>query len=436
MTSEIISCKDPGTGDTCFRILHPSGLEIRVMEMPDFSTAYAQFGTKFGAACRQFRMNGADTVYTLPPGTAHYLEHKLFEKEDGDVAKKFGQLGASDNAFTDYDRTVYYFRTQQHFYEALALLLDFVQKPYFTAESVGRERSIILQELSEALDDPADQGFQQLMEGLYHAYPLCPHILGTAESIAGITADTLMTGYRAFYNLHNMVLCCSGNVRTEEILKVADKHLLPAPPMQAAAVFPPEPDDPVCAFRKSRMPVGKTQFSIGFKSRPAAGLQRLRESLLSSLTCDLLIGSAASLYQRLLHDGLLNDTFDTDCFAGDGWFTVLFEGESDQPEAVLKALCDEIRRMQTEGIDNDLFAILKKAAYGDSMIGMNNPESACTAMLDAFIWDCGSPFDRSALLAGLSAADVQRCLRERFRSDSVCLSVIEPESPGKEESES
>ena len=435
MQSEIISCKDPGTGDLCFRILHPSGLEIRVTEMPDFSTAYAQLGIKFGAAYREFRMNGSGTHVHLPPGTAHYLEHKLFEKEDGDVAGKFAQLGASDNAFTDYDRTVYYFRTQQHFYEALALLLDFVQQPYFTAESVARERSIILQELTEALDDPADQGFLQLMKGLYHAYPLCPHILGTAESIAAITEDTLMQGYSAFYNLHNMVLCCAGNVRIQEILAVADQHLIPAPPMQAAAVFPHEPAAPAASFCRCKMPVGKTQFSIGFKSPPAAGLQRLRESLLSSLTADLLIGSAAPLYQKLLHDGLLNDTFDTDCFAGDGWFTVLFEGESDQPEAVLQALCDEIRRMQTEGIDKELFAILKKAAYGDSIIGMNNPESACTAMLDAFIWDCDSPFDRTAVLAEIRAEDVQRCLRERFRSESVCLSVIEPESPGKEESE-
>ena len=123
MTSEIISYREPVTGDICFRILHPSGLEIRVMEMPDFSTAYAQFGTKFGAAYQQFRSLDSGLVTQLPAGTAHYLEHKLFEKEDGDVAKKFALLGASGNAFTDYDRTVYYFRTQQHYYEALGLRL-------------------------------------------------------------------------------------------------------------------------------------------------------------------------------------------------------------------------------------------------------------------------------------------------------------------------
>ena len=192
MTSEIITCRDAGTGDICYRILHPAGLEIRVMEMPDFSTAYAQFGTKFGAVYRRFRLPESGQTVDLPAGTAHYLEHKLFEKEDGDVAKKFALLGASDNAFTDFDRTVYYFRTQQNYYEALALLLEFVQTPYFTAESVERERNIILQELMEALDDPADRNFEQMLEGLYHVFPLHPHILGTAESIRQITADTLL----------------------------------------------------------------------------------------------------------------------------------------------------------------------------------------------------------------------------------------------------
>lgn len=435
MTSEIISCKDPATGDICYRILHSSGLEIRVMEMPDFSTAYAQLGTKFGSVYRRFQMSDSNVITELPAGTAHFLEHKLFEKEDGDVAKKFAQLGASDNAFTDYDRTVYYFRAQQKFYEALELLLEFVQQPYFTEESVARERNIILQELMETMDDPADQGFSQLMQGMFHAYPLNSHILGTAESIRRMTAETLVESYRAFYNLHNMVLCCAGNVRVQEILAVADRCLTPAPPMQAKAIFPQEPDAPAASFRLSKMPIGKTQFSIGFKSRPAVGMQRLRDSLLSSLTADLLIGSAAPLYQKLLSVGLLNDTFDTDCFAGDGWFTVLFEGESDQPELILQALCDEIHRMQRDGIDEELFAVLKRAAYGDSIINMNHPEAACNAMLDAYIWDCDFPFARSALLAELTAEDVLQCLRERFCSEFVCLSVIEPEISGKEETE-
>ncbi len=428
MPPEIIQLRDACTGDTAFRILHESGLEIRVAEMPAFNTAYAQLGTKFGAIHRRILEAGSDSAYEMPAGIAHYLEHKLFEKEDGDVMRQFAALGAADNAYTDFDRTVYHFRTQQRFPEALGLLLDFVQKPYFTAESVLRERSIIAQEILEARDDPADCVFQQLMQGMYHTFPLHPDVLGTAESIAEITPEMLYRCHRLFYHPQHMVLCCAGNVRTDEILETADRYLRRETPLQAEALFLPEPETVVADRLSGSMPIGKTQFAIGFKSRPVSGTERLHDSLLASLTVDLLTGPASPLYQKMLREGLINDTFDTDCFTGDGWFTVIAEGESDDPEAVLEALLTEIQRLADQGIDENLFAVLKKGAYGDSLIGMNSPEAVCTAMLDAYIWDCESHYVRTAMLAAMTSADVQKCLRERFRSDRVCLSVMTPDS--------
>ena len=427
MQTEILRLKDPCTGDVCCRILHRSGLEIRVTEMPGFSTAYAQFAARFGSVDRRFRC-GTDAAETeLPAGIAHCLEHKLFEKEDGDIAVQFDALGAPSNAFTDFDRTVYHFHAQRHFYEALEMLMRFVQTPYFTQENVDRERGIIAQEILEFLDDPTDCCFHRMLGGLYQELPLYPGVLGTAESIAAITPELLTECHRLFYNLHNMVLCCAGNVSAERIIEAADRCLAPAPPFTVQKCRPQEPEKPAKSFCTCTMPVGKTMFSLGFKSTPVSGAERLRESLLTSLTLDLLIGSAAPLYQRLLHEGLLGGTFDTDCFAGDGWFTAIAEGESDDPQAVLAAICAERERLLTEGADPVLFAALKKAAYGDSIIGMNHPEDACNAMTDAFIWECDSPFIRAELLAGLTESDVQHCLRARFRPENACLSVIRPE---------
>ena len=435
MPAEITRLKDPCTGDICIRMLHDSGLEIRVMEMPAFSTSYAQFGTRFGSVHRAFRRAGdaADTV--LPAGIAHYLEHKLFENPDSSISSAFSRLGARDNAYTDFDRTVYYFQTQQHFYEALELLLGFVQDPYFTRESVERERGIIAQELRECLDDPADQVFFQMLGGLYPEHPVRIDVLGTEESIRQITPEMLYTCHTLFYHPQNMVLCCAGNVEAEKILLLADRLIRKREPVQTVPVRYPEPPPAGRLIRRKQMPVGKTQFAAGFRSSPASGAERLRDSLLSSLTAELLIGSSSPLYQRLLAEGLINDTFSTDCFAGDGWFSVLAEGESDAPEAVLDALCAEIGRVRKEGADRALFDTLKRAAYGDTVISMNHPEAVCAAMLDSFIWDGISPFARAELLAQLQAEDVQACLETRFRTDNICLSVIEPESFGKEESE-
>lgn len=429
MPAEIMHLTDPCTGDVCIRMLHDSGLEIRVMEMPDFSTSYAQFGTRFGSVYRRFRRTETAQEITVPAGTAHYLEHKLFENPDSNVMAAFSSLGASDNAYTSFDRTVYLFHTQRNFYEALQLLTDFVQKPYFTKESVERERSIIAQEIREYLDDPSDQVFFRLMEGLYHAHPVRTDVLGTAESIAAITPELLYQCYGHFYQPQNMVLCCAGNIRAEEVLKIADRCILPKKVPGTELLLPEEPVMPLRTRTRRRMAVGKTQFSIGFKSEPVRGMERLRQSLLASLTADLLIGPVSPLYQRLLEEGLINDTLDTDCFSGDGWFAVLAEGESDDPEAVLEALLEEIRRTEQAGIDRVLFETLKRASYGDTLISMNHPESACSAMLDSFIWDGISPFARTEVLAQLHAEDAAACLRERFCADRLCLSVIEPEYP-------
>ena len=435
MPAEITRLTDPCTGDVCVRMLHDSGLEIRVMEMPAFSTSYAQFGTRFGSVHRKFRCAG-DAAYTeMPAGIAHYLEHKLFENPDSSISAAFSRLGARDNAYTDFDRTVYYFQTQQHFYEALELLTGFVQEPYFTPESVERERGIIAQELRECLDDPADQVFFRMLGGLYPEHPVHTDVLGTEESILRITPEMLYTCHELFYHPQNMVLCCAGNVEAEKILLLADRMIKKRTPVQTELFRYPEQLPAGRLIRKKKMPVGKTQFAAGFRSSPESGAVRLRESLLCSLTAELLAGSSSQLYQRLLAEGLINDTFSTDCFAGDGWFTVLAEGESDAPEAVLDALCGEISRVKKEGADRALFDTLKRAAYGDTVISMNHPEAACAAMLDSFIWDGISPFARAEQLAQLTADDVQTCLETRFCTDHICLSVIEPESLGKEESE-
>lgn len=424
---------DDRTGAACKIIRHSSGLEIRVMEMPAFKTAAAQFAARFGSQCVSFRASPGAPVTEVPFGIAHYLEHKLFENPEDDASALFAALGAFDNAYTDSDRTVYYFQTDRAFPEALRVLLQFVQSPYFTEENVEQERGIIAQELQEALDDPADCLMMQLLEGMYHSHPVRVHVLGTQSSIRQITPEQLRLCWESFYNLHNMVLCCAGNIRAEDVLRVADEVLLPAPEMCAQAILPEEPEGVRARRMQRSMAVGKTQFMLGFKSAPAAGNLRLRETLLCSIVAELLTGDTSPLYQRLLNAGLLNDTFATDCLSGEGWFAVTAEGESDDPDAVCEAICAEIARAKAEGLDDKRFTVCKKAAYGDAILGLNNPEAAADAMTDAFMIGADTPFARTQILAELTLQDAQTCLLNRFDPERMTLSVIEPDNKRKEE---
>ena len=122
----------------CKTYTHKTGITISVIEKPEFNTTYAVCGTRYGSIDNAFKIKGENDFTVLPEGIAHFLEHKLFENEDIDVFERFSKVGASSNAFTSFDRTCYYFSTTSDFDSAFEILLDFVQKPYFTKETVEK----------------------------------------------------------------------------------------------------------------------------------------------------------------------------------------------------------------------------------------------------------------------------------------------------------
>jgi predicted Zn-dependent peptidase len=214
---------------------HPTGLDIYVAPKSGYSSQYAIFGTKYGSIDNLFKEGEKSTA--VPEGIAHFLEHKLFESEDGDTFSRFAKTGASANAYTSFDRTCYLFSCTSEFRASLEILLDFVQKPYFTKKTVQKEQGIIGQEIKMYDDDPNWQVFFGLLRSLYHAHPVKTDIAGTAQSIAQITPELLYKCYQSFYNLNNMVLCVAGDVDPSLVLEVADTLLKPAPALAVQSIF-------------------------------------------------------------------------------------------------------------------------------------------------------------------------------------------------------
>ena len=176
-------------GESLFKTTLPNGLTVAVVPRPGFSRKMAYFVTDMGSIHREFELDGQ--THRLPAGVAHYLEHKLFDMPNRDVSAELAELGANVNAFTSYDMTAYYFSCTEHFQECLKLLLEFVSTPYFTEESVEKERGIIDQEIGMNLDAPDSVIFEKLMEGMYRSHPIRIPILGTSDSIREITAESL-----------------------------------------------------------------------------------------------------------------------------------------------------------------------------------------------------------------------------------------------------
>ncbi|MDR3551883.1 MAG: pitrilysin family protein, partial [Clostridia bacterium] len=290
-----------------YHLHHETGAEIYIEPKHGYASNYAIFGTRYGSIDNLFSLNGE--LIAVPEGIAHFLEHKLFESEDGDAFQRYARTGANANAYTSFDRTCYLFSCTEHFSESLEILLDFVQKPYFTEKTVQKEQGIIGQEIGMYLDDPNWRVFFNLLGALYHDHPVRIDIAGTQQSISEITADLLYKCYHAFYNLNNMVLCVSGDLEPEAVLETADRLLIKAPPMQAKAVFKDEPSTIVTSRVEQRLSVSVPLFHIGFKESPSQGKALARSEAINGILLEIVGGDASALYRRLYDGGIINASF-------------------------------------------------------------------------------------------------------------------------------
>lgn len=419
--------KSERTGDSCIHVKHKSGLDIYICEMPGFSSVEALFGTKYGSVNTMFKMRDDEDYTVVPEGIAHFLEHKLFENEDCDVFELYAKTGASGNAFTSFDKTCYLFNCSKNYQESLRILLDFVQKPYFTQATVDKEQGIIGQEIKMTNDNPDWRLFFNLLRGMYHNHPVKIDIAGTVESIAQIDADLLYKCYYTFYNLNNMVLSIAGNIKAEEVLAICDECLKPCEDKGLETVFPDEPESIVTPEIYENQPVGATLFSIGYKCASCSGMERLKKTMAASIAASMLTDASTDMYKKLIDEEIINSSFASEVFYGDGYFTVIFSGESDKPEIVRQNLADEIGRIIADGLNEKDFARIKKSTYGSLIRELNNVEAVANLLINAHM-DGVSPYDTINVLSELTSGDVYEFIKNELCEDKTVLSVIKGET--------
>ena len=425
MEKEMI--KSPDTGDSCIHVKHSSGLDIYICEMPGFSSVEALFGTKYGSVNTMFKMREDKEYTVVPEGIAHFLEHKLFENEDCDVFELYAKTGASGNAFTSFDKTCYLFSCSKNYQESLKILLDFVQKPYFTQATVDKEQGIIGQEIKMTNDNPDWRVFFNMLRCMYHNHPVKIDIAGTVESIAQIDADLLYKCYYTFYNLNNMVLSIAGNISADEVLRICDECLKPCDDKGLETVFPDEPDDIVMPEFIETQAVGTPIFNIGYKCRPCAGMERLKKSMAATIAASLITDASSDMYKKLMDEGLINSNFGMEVFDGDGYFTVIFGGESSDSAKVRDAIAGEVDRMTREGISEKDFQRIKKSTYGLLVRELNNVESVANLLINSHMDGVG-PYDAINVLSHLESADVVNFIKDELVREHMVMSVIEGEA--------
>lgn len=423
--------KNERTGEQYTYVKHPTGLDIYIWKMEGYSTTYALFGTKYGSINTKFKTKDEPDFITVPNGIAHYLEHKLFENEDCDVFSLYAKTGASANAYTSFGKTCYLFSCTDNVYESLEILLKFVQDPYFTPENVQKEQGIIGQEIRMYDDNASWRVFFNMLQGVYFNHPVKIDIAGTVESIAEINADLLYKCYYTFYNLNNMVLSVAGNIDEDKVLELCDKLLKQGGNPELETAFEDEPDTVCKKEVVQQLEVAIPIFNIGFKAKPESGIDMVKAEIETNFALSLVAGNSSELYKRLCDDGLINTSFSTEVFCGDGYFCSIFGGESRDPRLVRDKIIEEINRCKKEGLDERRFNIVKKSYYGGLIHDLGFAENIATTMLNAGMEKL-SAFDFIETVAAVTFEDVSRRLETQFNAENVTLSIIEPIG-GKEE---
>ena len=415
----------PRLDETVCRKVLPNGLTVLVVPKPGFTRKIAYFVTNYGSVHTAFTLDGQH--YPTPAGVAHYLEHKMFDMPDRDVTAEFAALGASPNAFTSYGLTAYYFSCTDNFSPALRLLLEFVSTPYFTEESVEKERGIIAQEILMYADSADSVVMEEMNAGLYQHHPIRVPIAGTVESIQDITAQTLYDCHRAFYHPANMVLCVVGDVDADEVAAIAEEML---PTERRSVAIPdfgsPEPETAVTAVTRREMDVAMTTFQLAFKCPPPpGGRESAKAELVAELAAEMLFGQSSQLYQWLYEDGLIDSSFGGGEEFTAGTAILTCGGDSKDPEEVRNCIINEAKFLAENGLDPAAFQRIKRSFLGIRFKDLTSFDGTCYRLV-AYHMENHDYFDFPGIFEEVTAEEVRQFIADNVKPEKCSLSIVDP----------
>lgn len=396
------------------------GLKIACYYMPKYNGMHAVFATNFGSVDRNYILNGEK--HSIPAGIAHFLEHKMFENEDGDAFEKFSKTGANANAFTSFDKTCYIFSATDNIDESLDILLSFVTKPYFTKETVAKEQGIIGQEI-KMYDDSANwRMLFGVLEGLFVNHPVKDDIAGTVESIGEITPDMLYDCCKAFYSPSQMILSVAGNVSADRIKAACDRAGFINEVADVKKISVDEPEN-ICYSEKSiNMAVSIPMVAIGFKENIATTIEN---EILGDIIMEVLTGSTSELFNRLYDENIVNGTFEGEIFSGDGYYASIISGETQSPEKLIDEIEAAIADLKRNGISQEQFQTSKNAMYGSMIVDFENVEEVATNIVNNYFKGY-SIYDPLEVLSGITLEQVNRQLSTMFNQELRTIFKVLP----------
>ncbi|MEN2766383.1 EF-P 5-aminopentanol modification-associated protein YfmH [Ornithinibacillus xuwenensis] len=357
-----------------------NGLTVFLLPRPEMSKTYAIFSTNYGSMDRTFVPIGQQDKITVPDGIAHFLEHKLFEKEDRDVFADFGKQGASANAYTSFTKTAYLFSSTTNVEDNVKTLLNFVQDPYFSENSVEKEKGIIGQEIKMYDDQPDWQSFMGTLKSLFKETPVNIDIAGTVESIAEITKDDLYTCYHTFYHPENMTFFIAGNFEPDNMLALIRENQASKEFSKLEEIkrdFPNEPSAVAKSENKIVMPVSVSKCTIGIKesTKELEPQEFIKRDLLQDIILTYYFSKSGQFYEELYQENIIDASFYFETNLEKNFGYSIIGGNTDNPELFTKKIIELLLSTKTQQLTEDDFERMKKKKIGQVLRSMNSLEN-------------------------------------------------------------
>lgn len=363
-----------------------NGLNLIFWHKPEFVSTAVVFATPYGAL--DFRQqDDQGKILDFPSGIAHFLEHKLFESDAGDVMDDFARMGANVNAFTSYNETCYYFTTSHgDLKEPLNLLINFVQDLRITEESVEKEKGIINQELKMYLQMPDSRLIFETFKALYHTHPLNRDIGGDESSVNSTTRELLEACYALNYHPSRMTLIVAGPQEPQQLLEWIEENQKTKQfpePREVSRYLEPEPEAVASTHVVIEMDVAMRKVSVAYKLKPsgAAAAERVEQEWALRCILEAHFSSMNPEYQTWLDQKIINDYFGFEIDLGKDYALLMFYDETEDTAQFTDFIARQMEILGQKGIAFNQLNQLQRRYYGEAMRTFNNVEDIAVAVI-------------------------------------------------------
>lgn len=395
----------PAVKEMVYRTRLANGLTVALLPKKEFKEVYGSVTVQFGSVDTLITEVDGD-VKEYPGGIAHFLEHKLFEREDAsDLISAFTSLGADSNAFTSFTKTSYLFSATDHFLDNLDLLDELVTLAHFTEDSILREQDIIQQEREMYQDDPDSCLFFSTLANLYPGTPLATDIVGSEESISQINLTNLQENFTRFYKSVNMSLFLVGNFDVEQVQDYFESKELKDLDVQDVA----REKFVLQAVKQTdsmRMEVSSPKLAIGIRGkREVSEADCYRHHILLKLLFAMMFGWTSDRFQKLYESGKIDASLSLEIEVTSRFHFVMLTMDTKEPVALSHQFRKAIRNFTKDlDITEDHLDIIKREMFGEFFSSMNSLEFIAT-QYDAF--EHGETiFDLPKILQEITLEDV------------------------------